>query len=297
MKVLVSGGSGMVGSAVLAALRADGHAAGRLVRPGTAPAAGDAVWDPAGGATDAAELEGADAIVHLAGANIGQGRWTAARKNLLRASRVDATRSLVETLSRLWQKPKIFVAASAVGYYGDRGEELLTESSPPGSDFLSSLACDWEKESLRAGEVGARAVALRFGVILSPAGGALARMLLPFKLGAGGRLGSGRQWMSWLSLPEAVSILRFALASETLSGAVNAVSPQAVRNAEFTRVLARVLRRPAIFPAPAFALKLVLGEMAEALLLAGQRVHPEKLLAAGYTFQHPELEQALRAVL
>jgi hypothetical protein len=242
-------------------------------------------------------LEGVDGIVHLAGASIAEGRWTESRKEVLRASRVDATRHLVNGLLQLARPPKVLVTASAVGYYGDRGDEQLTEACAPGSDFLAQLARDWEAEALRAGEKGIRTVLLRFGVILSARGGALPRMLLPFKLGVGGKLGSGMQWMSWLTLAEAVGFARHALENAGLTGAVNAVAPSPVRNSEFTKVIGKVLWRPTMFPAPAFALKLALGEMAEALLLSSQRVIPARLQEQGYRFQHPTLEAALRAVL
>ncbi len=291
----------MVGGALAEALHAGSHAAHRLMRPESArgkfPDPGDVAWDPARGTFDAAAAEGADAVVHLAGASIAAGRWTGARKSLLRNSRVDATRNLVAGLARLTRKPKVMVAASAIGFYGDRGDESLTEQSAPGSDFLGMLSQQWEAESARAEEHGIRTVMLRFGIILSPRGGALARMLLPFKLGAGGRLGSGRQWMSWLTLDEAVGFILHAIHAQDLRGPVNAVAPQHVRNAEFTRTLAHVLRRPAIFPAPAFALRLALGEMADALLLSSQRVNPERLVKAGFHFRHPDLEGGLRTVL
>lgn len=297
MRVLISGASGLVGSALTDALRRAGHTVNRLVRSGGVGAPGDVGWDPLSKRMEIGGLEGVDGVVHLAGASIAEGRWTESRKQVLRASRVDATRHLVNGLARLGRPPKMLVSASAVGYYGDRGDEQLTEACAPGSDFLAQLARDWEAEALRAGQNGIRTVILRFGVILSARGGALPRMLLPFKLGAGGRLGSGRQWMSWLSLPEAVGFVRHALENAGLSGAVNAVAPSPVRNAEFTKVLGKVLRRPTLFPAPAFALKLALGEMAEALLLSSQRVIPARLQEQGYHFLHPELETALRAVL
>ncbi len=297
MRVLISGASGFVGSALTDALRRAGHTVNRLVRSGGAGAPGDVGWDPVTGKMELAGIEGVDGIVHLAGASIANGRWTESRKQVLRTSRVEATRHLVNGLARLARPPKVIVTASAVGYYGNRGDEQLTETSSPGDDFLSQLARDWEAEAQRAGQHGIRTVMLRFGVILSATGGALPRMLLPFKLGAGGRLGSGQQWMSWLTLAEAVGFVRHALESAGLSGALNAVAPSPVRNTEFTNVLGRVLRRPTLFPAPAFALKLALGEMAEALLLSSQRVIPARLQEQGYEFAHMGLEGALRAVL
>ena len=301
MRILVSGSSGMVGTALAVALGREGNSVHRLVRPGTArgkwPEPGEVRWDPQSGAFDLNAATGADAVVHLAGANIGEGRWNHDRKKLLRSSRVDATRHLVASLGKMARKPAMLISASAIGFYGHRGEEMLTEQSAPGDDFLSKLARDWEAEALRAEDHGIRTVVLRFGVILSPAGGALARMLLPFRMGAGGRLGSGRQWMSWVSLPDAVGIIRAMLLHTGLRGVVNAVAPGAVRNADFTKALARVLKRPAILPAPEFALRLALGEMADALLLSSQRVAPVRLMEVGYRFQHAEVEHALRALL
>ncbi|MBI3671127.1 MAG: TIGR01777 family protein [Acidobacteria bacterium] len=307
MKTLVSGSTGMVGTAVIESLLRDGHTVCPLLRPeskvrsqaaGFLGAWGPAVrWDPVGNTFDPLPAQGADAVVHLAGASIGEGRWTEARKRLLRTSRVDATRHLVRVLAQFAQLPKVFVSASAMGYYGDRGEEELTEESAAGDDFLAALARDWEAEAARAAEFGARVVMLRFGIILAPHGGALARMLPPFRLGLGGRLGSGRQWMSWLTLEEVVGIIRSALENANLHGPVNAVSPNPVRNREFTAVLGRVLHRPAIFPAPAFALRLALGEMAGPLLLGSQRLVPGKLRVLGYKFLQPDLEPALSALL
>jgi hypothetical protein len=254
-------------------------------------------WDPVKGELDRQGANGADAVVHLAGASIASGRWTAARKKILRESRVEATRNLVTSLLQLDQRPRVLVAASAVGYYGDRGDEVLTEDSAPGEGFLAKLAQDWEKEAARAADFGIRTVMLRFGVILAPHGGALERMLLPFQLGLGGQLGSGRQWMSWLTLPDAIGLVRHALQEDSLKGPVNAVAHSPVTNAEFTKTVGRVLGRPVIFPAPAFALRLALGEMADALLLSSQRAVPQKLRQIGYRFQHATLEEGLRLVL
>jgi uncharacterized protein (TIGR01777 family) len=312
MRILVSGSSGLLGTALMGALESEGHTIARLVRPDTprrdaARGKQTVRWDPVGGERvraaprgrqdfDADAAEGADALIHLAGASIADGRWSAARKNLLRTSRIEATRHLMGALAGLKQPPRVIVASSAVGYYGDRGNETLTETSAPGNDFLSELCRAWEAENSRLSEFGARVVVLRFGIILAAHGGALPRMALPFKLGAGGRLGSGRQWMSWLTLAEAVGIVRFALANSNLSGPTNAVSPNPVQNAEFTLALAKTLHRPALFPAPAFALRLALGEMADALLLSSQRIKPAKLEQSGYRFAHPELPAALAEI-
>ena len=305
MRVLISGSTGLVGTALIDALRRQGDDIARLVRPatracpagrGSSPATADLAWDAIAGTLDAA-ASGADAVVHLAGASIADGRWTASRKRLLRDSRVAATHHLVGALAQLPQPPKVFVAASAIGFYGDRGDEELTESSAPGQDFLADLCREWEAESGRAAAFRARVVFLRFGVILAKHGGALPRMALPFRLGAGGRIGSGRQWMSWLALEDAVGIVGYALRTSALVGAVNAVSPQPARNADFSATLGRVLHRPALFPTPGFVLRLALGEMADALLLSSQRVLPGKLQRLGYPFVHQALEPALRSVL
>jgi uncharacterized protein (TIGR01777 family) len=302
MRILVSGSTGFVGSALVETLEGQGHRIGRLVRPGTvqrsaAGAQAQAVaWEPVAGQFDAAGAEGADALVHLAGASIAGGRWNAARKELLRTSRIDATRHLVGALARLQRPPRVIVAASAIGYYGNRGDETLTETSSPGKDFLAGVCREWETETARGTEFGARVVNLRFGIILAAHGGALPRMALPFKLGAGGRLGDGRQWMSWLTLQETVRIIQFALATYGLTGPVNTVAPNPVRNSEFTDVLAKTLHRPALFPAPAFALRLALGEMADALLLVSQKVLPSKLTDSGYQFLQPSLAGALTEV-
>jgi uncharacterized protein (TIGR01777 family) len=300
MKILISGASGLVGLALTKSFRAEGHEVAHLVRAhagATSLSPGDVRWNPARGEIDVAALECADAVIHLSGASIADGRWNAARKELLRTSRVDSTRLLVKALAAVRQKPRIFLSSSAVGIYGDRGDEILTETSAPGADFLSSVAIEWEAEASRAEESGIRTVILRFGVILAREGGALPKMIMPFRLGIGGRLGSGKQWMSWVSLEDVVGATRAALNDENMKGPVNVVAPNPVRNEEFTRVLAQVLLRPAILPAPAFALRLALGEMADALLLISQRVDPERLHSAHYAFRHTELEPALRATL
>ncbi|MGH9709989.1 MAG: TIGR01777 family oxidoreductase, partial [Candidatus Acidiferrales bacterium] len=241
-------------------------------------------------------MEGADALVHLAGAPIAEGRWTPARKQILRRSRVDATRHLVAGLAQLKQKPRVLVAASAIGYYGDRGDETLAESSAPGNDFLAQICRDWEAETAQAEKLGIRTVMLRFGIILAANGGALKRMLPPFRLGVGGRLGNGRQWMSWITLDEVMSIIRFAIESDSIRGPLNTVSPNPVTNSEFTSALASVLHRPALFPVPRAILRLALGEMAGALL-ASERAVPQNLQSQLYHFRHPELKEALESVL
>jgi uncharacterized protein (TIGR01777 family) len=240
---------------------------------------------------------GADAVVNLAGASIADGRWSAQRKELLRASRIDTTRALVNALAKMNARPSVLVSASAIGIYGNRGDETLTEGSKPGTDFLPGLSQEWEAEALKAEALGIRVVLARFGIILAREGGALPKMLTPFKLGVGGRLGSGKQWMSWVTLEDAVGILRFAIENATVRGAINVVSPQPLQNEEFINVLAKTMHRPALFPAPAFALRLVLGEMADALLLSSQRVVPQALQKLGYRFLHADLNLALAAVL
>lgn len=297
MKIIISGASGLMGKALTDALRADGHNVAHLVRAGGSPSADDILWDPASGRIDAAALEDADAVLNLNGASIAGGRWTRAYKALLGISRIEPTRLLVATFAQLQRKPRVFLSASAVGFYGSRGNEILTETSPPGTDFLALLASDWEAEAARAAQSGIRTVLLRFGVILSSSGGALPRMLLPFRFGLGGRFGSGEQWMSWIAIEDAVGIVRAAIEDERFAGPINVVAPTPLRNAEFTRVVARTLHRPAIFSAPAFALRMMLGEMADALLLVSQRAVPERLTAMGYSFRFPDFDAALQAAL
>ncbi|HTW23766.1 MAG TPA: TIGR01777 family oxidoreductase [Candidatus Baltobacteraceae bacterium] len=297
MKILISGASGLVGKSLSAALREQGHTVARLVRPGGTVSAGDVSWDPMAATADTAAMEGTDAVVHLSGASIAGGRWTPARKAILRSSRIDTTRVLVDSIANLRKKPAVFVCASATGYYGNRGDEILTESSSAGGDFLALLARDWEAEAARAELSGIRTVMLRFGLVLSKDGGALSRMLLPFRLGLGGRFGSGAQWMPWISLEDAVAIARSAITDAQFTGPWNIVAPNPVRNSEFTKILAAALHRPAIFPVPPFALRLALGDMGEALLLTGQRAVPARLLAAKFSFRFETLDAALQAIL
>jgi uncharacterized protein (TIGR01777 family) len=301
MKILVTGSSGLVGTALVRALGRDGHMVCRLMRPESAANnevkdGFNVAWNPATGELGGAGV-GPDAVVNLAGASIAGGRWTTERKEVLRASRIDTTRALVEALAKMNARPSVVVSASAIGIYGNRGDELLTEESGAGTDFLAGLAREWEAEALKAEALGIRVVLARFGIILAREGGALAKMLLPFKLGAGGRLGSGQQWMSWVTLEDVVGILQMAIEKGAVRGAVNVVAPHPVKNAEFTKVLAKALHRPALFPAPALALRLVLGEMADALLLSSQRVAPKRLEQAGFRFAHADLPTALGAVL
>jgi uncharacterized protein (TIGR01777 family) len=243
------------------------------------------------------DLDGVDALIHLAGENIAATRWNAATKKRIRDSRVEGTRVLCEGLAKLTRAPRVLLSASAVGYYGDRGDEILSEDSPSGSGFLAAVARDWEAATEPAAAAGIRVVRMRFGVILSPRGGALAQMLTPFRLGGGGRIGSGRQWWSWISIDDAASAIQHAIMTESLSGPVNGVAPNPVTNAEFTHTLGQVLGRPTLIPMPAFAARLALGEMADELLLASARVLPTKLLESHYRFQHPTLDVALRHLL
>ena len=295
MKVLISGATGLIGSALIPVLEVGGHEITRLTR--SPVSGGDVGWDPDAGEIDASRLEGHDAVVHLAGENIGVGRWTEEKKRRIMESRSRGTRLLAETIASLPEPPEVMVSASAVGYYGDRGNELLSEESGPGSDFLAEVCKAWEAAADPAREAGIRVVHPRNGVVLSTGGGALARLLPIFKLGGGGRVGSGRQWWSWIAVDDVVGAIVHALTRDSVEGPVNLGSPNPVTNAEFTRVLGKILNRPTIFPLPAPAARLMLGEVADALLLASQRVEPAKLKGSGYEFLFPELEGALRHLI
>jgi uncharacterized protein len=298
MKIFVSGATGLVGSELVRILRNSGHDVRRLVRSKTQTGGEDVFWNPAAGQLDAADLEGADALINLAGDSIAGGRWTARKKKRIRDSRIDATRTIASTLAKIARRPAVLINASAVGYYGNRGDELLNEDSAVGSgDFLSGVCRDWEAATEPAATAGVRVVLARFGVILSGKGGALKKMLLPFKLGLGGRIGDGRQYMSWVAIDDVVSTLMHCLASESLVGPVNVVAPAPVTNAQFTATLGRVLSRPTVFPMPEFAARAAFGQMADELLLASQRVQPKKLRDDNYIFRYAELEPALRYVL
>jgi hypothetical protein len=297
LHVAVTGASGLIGSALVRRLAADGHRVTRVVRRAAGP--GEISWDPVRGRLEPGQLEGMDAIIHLAGENVGA-RWTAARKRQIRSSRTQSTRLLSETIARARRRPRALVSASAIGIYGNRGDEVLTENSPAGDaalDFLVEVGREWEAAAEPARASGVRVIHPRFGLVLSPEGGALKKMLPPFRLGLGGRLGSGTQWMSWISIDDVVGAILHVLLTESFSGPVNLVAPEPVRNRDFTAILGQVLSRPTLFAVPAAALRLTLGEMATSTLLASARVLPKRLLAAGYRFEHPDLDTALRHVL
>ena len=297
MKILISGSSGFVGSALVSLLAGDGHQVVRLVRSPRGTGESEVVWDPVGGSVNPAALEGIDAVVHLAGEPIAAGRWTPERKAKIRDSRLIGTRRLCEALAQMPRPPRVLVSASAVGYYGNRAEEPLTEESARGSTFLAELSQEWEAATTPARERGIRVVNARIGIVLSPAGGALQKMLPPFQLGIGGPLGSGRQVMSWVSLDDTIGAMRHALVTEQLRGPMNVTAPQPVTNREFSKTLGRVLSRPAFAPVPTFALRLMFGQLADEALLASARALPAKLQQTGYAFRHPDLESALRHVL
>jgi len=296
LKVVVTGSHGLIGSELAMTLERAGDEVTRLVR--SQPGPGDALWDLREATIDAPALEGHDAVVHLAGAGIGDHRWTDAYKREVSDSRVRATVLLCETLAKLDRPPRVLVSGSAVGLYGDRGDEELTEASGPGTGFLADLVTEWEAATEAASDAGIRVVRLRSGVVLSRKGGALKKQLLPFKLGAGGKLGSGKQWLSWIALDDEIAAILHLIRRDTLRGPVNATAPNPVTNAEFTKALGAALKRPTIATVPRFALKAIFsGQMADEMLLAGQRVLPRALEASGFTFSLPRLNEALRAML
>jgi uncharacterized protein (TIGR01777 family) len=297
MDVVISGASGLIGTALSGELRRSGHRVLRLKRGGVT--GGDDIgWDPQAGLIDAPAFEGVDAVVHLAGEGIGEKRWTDEQKDRILQSRVKGTSVLSGAIASRERKPCVFVSGSAIGYYGSRGDDVLTEDSAPGDDFLARVVQRWEAETQPAVDAGIRTVNIRTGIVLAEHGGVLKRLLLPFKLGAGGRVGSGKQWMSWITLEDEVGAIMHAIGSESLRGPVNLVAPTPVVNAEFTSTLGKVLHRPTVLPTPLLPLKLLYGsELVELLLLVSQRVTPTRLETSGYTFRQPTLEAGLRAVL
>ena len=292
MRILVSGSHGLVGKALISSLSSDGHEIVRLVR-GKPKSATEIEWHPNQEKLDAASLEGIDAVVHLAGESIASGRWTDEKKRAIRDSRVKGTALLSEALAQLSRPPAVFISASAIGYYGNRGDELLTETSAPGNDFLAGVCVEWENATIPAIEKGIRTVHARFGIILDAKEGALGKMLTPFHMGIGGRVGDGKQWMSWIDIDDVVNGLKSLLTNSSVNGPVNFVAPNPVTNAEFTKTLGRALSKPTIFPIPAFGVRLAFGEMGDALLLSSQRVKPGVL----QHFAYPTLDSALRHIL
>jgi len=297
MKILVSGAHGLVGKALIKSLTGDGHEIVSLVRRESVVGKPEIEWHPNRGQIDAQQLEGFDVVIHLAGESIASGRWTDDKKLKIRESRVKGTTLLSESLARLSRPPATFISASAIGYYGNRGDELLTEESATGKGFLSEVCVAWEKATGAAEAKGIRTVHTRFGIILDTDGGALEKMATPFRMGVGGKLGDGKQWMSWIALDDVVRGLRFLIDNQTVRGPVNFTAPNPVTNAEFTKTLGSVLSRPTIFPVPAFAARLAFGEMADALLLSSARVEPSRLQDEGFKFEYSDLLLALQAIL
>ncbi|MCM8811630.1 MAG: TIGR01777 family oxidoreductase [Candidatus Omnitrophica bacterium] len=295
MNIIMTGSKGLIGSALTCLLGKESHRITRLVR--SAPEPGELSWNPDRGTIDGAKLEGFDAVIHLGGDPIAEGRWNEAKKARIRDSRIRNTRLLAETVASLQNTPEVFLCASAVGFYGNRGDTVLNEDSPAGSGFLAEVGTGWEAACEPLRKRGIRVVNLRFGIVLSPKGGALKKMLPPFRLGLGGSFGNGRQYISWISLDDAAGAVRHALLNSQVSGPVNVVSPSPVTNAEFSRILGKTLHRPAVLPVPAFAVRLLFGEMADETLLASTRAEPAKLIKTGYSFRHPDLETALRRLL
>ena len=293
MRVLITGASGLIGTALQKSFAEKGYEMLLASRKETSDEQ-HIQWSIEDGFADPEKLEGIDAVVHLAGESVSGLRWTEDKKKGIRDSRVLGTRNVVDAISKLKHKPKVFVAASAIGFYGERGDDEVTESSAAGDNFLAEVSKAWESESRRAEDAGIRTVLLRTGIVLSKDGGALATMLTPFKLGVGGVVGSGKQWMSWISLDDHVAVINFAIENENLRGAVNAVSPNPVTNQEFTKTLGEVLYRPTFLPLPEFAVSMVFGEMGDALLLASTKVLPKRLEDAGFEFKYPELKAAIQ---
>ncbi len=298
MKILITGSTGLVGTALIDSLETNGHQVLRLVRRTPRNAATEIEWHPEQGrVANQDAFEGLDAAVHLAGESVAEGRWTPEKKARIRESRVQGTALLAETLAKLERPPRVFASASAIGIYGNRGDEVLAEESAPGKGFLAGVCCEWEQATAVAEEIGIRVAHLRFGIVLSSKGGALAKLLTPFKLGAGGKIGNGKQWMSWIAIDDVIAAIHKVISADDMNGAVNLVAPNPVTNAELTETLGRVLERPTLLNVPAFAARIAFGEMADALLLSSARVQPVKLLESGYVFKHTQLEGALRHIL
>ena len=296
MKIVVSGAGGLIGSALVPSLEAAGHEVVRLVRVSTRIAPGEAVWDPAAGTLDPAVIDGADAVINLNGRSIAKGRWNSTVKEELRSSRLDSTKTLAQAIGNSEYPPGLLINASAAGYYGDRGDEMLEESSSIGKGFLAELSRDWEGAALAARSERTRVALLRLGMVVAR-GGALGKMLTPFKLGVGGPIGSGRQFWPWIGIDDVCGIIDFILGHQEVEGPVNAVAPQEIRCSEFARTLGQILSRPTVMPMPAFAARLALGEMADSLLLASQRVRPRVLETVGYEFKSPTLDNAIHNAL
>ncbi|MEQ8768021.1 MAG: TIGR01777 family oxidoreductase [Planctomycetota bacterium] len=297
MKILVTGTHGLVGSELTHKLLGQGHTVTRLVRGDANARQREASWSPSEGKIDAEAFEGLDAVVHLAGEGIADGRWNDEKKKRILESRTQGTKLIAETAAKAKKKPKVLVCASAIGYYGSRGDEVLTEASSPGQGFLADVCKAWEAACEPARKAGIRVVNLRIGVVLSQDGGALKKMLLPFKMGAGGKLGSGHQYMSWITREDLIGAIVHVIEHSDLQGPVNAVAPKPVTNAEFTKALGKVLKRPTVLPMPSFAAKVAFGEMADELLLSSARVKPEKLEGSGYEYHSASIEEGLRSVL
>jgi uncharacterized protein len=297
MRVAITGATGLIGGALAASLEREGHRVHRITRSADEAGPDDVVWDPAAGTIEASKLEGVDAVVHLAGEPIGSSRWTDQTKRRIRASRVQGTDLIARTVAGLEARPQVLVSGSAVGYYGDRGDEPLTEDSPAGDDYLAEVTRAWEDAAAPAVEAGLRVAWARTGVVMAKEGPLIEKVELPFRLGVGGRVGSGRQYVAWIALADHIRALRFLIDRADLAGPFNLTAPEPATNAEFTRALGEVLHRPTVLPIPTFAIRLLYGEMGVSLATVSQRVHPTRLLEAGFEFVHPDLRSALQAAL